>query len=499
MPRKSKRTRMVANESAVAERVTVFNALQSVTANVKPSVRHDQMEGRDWLVAPMVMITEGVHNGTNGPLYYSPDELEKSAGVWNHKPIVVYHPTMNGRPVSACDPDVLTSRKVGVILNTRVEGGKLKADAWLEPDRLRAVDERVLAALEEGKVMEVSTGLFTDIDGVAGTWNNEDYTGTVSNFRPDHLALLPDKKGACSVMDGAGLLQNAALDPAMSDAEIAMVLAMRRIDNASSHQDIEAAIRTELSDTATNPVGMPAAAVYVVEVFDKHFIYEDDGKMYSASYTFDKKTKTASVDLAGRKEVRRVVSYTGTDGKRVTHNKEQAMDKEQVVEDLISNANTDWDEDDRDALLAFDEAHLTKIAAGVQNAEKSEDKDEPEDKDESEDKDEPVENEDGNEEPPQTVEEFIANAPEGMRDMLEAGVRAHKAQRQRIVTVITANKANTFTKEQLATKSIGELEKIAALATAGAKPAVYDGMAEPADITGNEEEEPLTPPAMTFD
>jgi hypothetical protein len=79
-------------------------SLQNVTTNMGSAIRHDSMEGRDYLVAPMVMITEGVHNGSGGSLYYSKEELEKTPESWNHKPVVVYNPPMNGIGVCAFDP-----------------------------------------------------------------------------------------------------------------------------------------------------------------------------------------------------------------------------------------------------------------------------------------------------------------------------------------------------------------------------------------------------------
>lgn len=179
------------------------NQLITLTSKVTPSVRNDRMEDRDWLVVPMVMLVEGVHNGSCGALYYPKEELEKTPVSWNHKPVVVYHP--NGP--TACDPDVLTNRKVGVIMNTKYEDGKLKAEAWLDPDRIKKIDNRISEAIENKSMMELSTGLFTDLEDVEGDWGSEHFEAIAKNYRPDHLALLPDMVGACSTADGAGFLR----------------------------------------------------------------------------------------------------------------------------------------------------------------------------------------------------------------------------------------------------------------------------------------------------
>jgi len=183
------------------------NTFQSLAANRTGLIRNDTMEGRNYIVTPMIMLLEGVHQGSGGPLYYPPEELSKTPVVWNHKPVVVYHPQVNGVGVSACMPDILTSRKIGVIMNTVFEDGKLKAEAWIDLDRAKAVDDRIVSAIENKAVMELSTGLFTDNENVEGEWRGEKYIAIARNYRPDHLALLPDIKGACSIEDGAGFLR----------------------------------------------------------------------------------------------------------------------------------------------------------------------------------------------------------------------------------------------------------------------------------------------------
>jgi hypothetical protein len=50
------------------------------------------LDGREYLVVPMVMILEGVHDGSSGKIYYPKEELQKTPKIWNMKPIVVNHP-----------------------------------------------------------------------------------------------------------------------------------------------------------------------------------------------------------------------------------------------------------------------------------------------------------------------------------------------------------------------------------------------------------------------
>ena len=55
-----------------------------------------QLEGRDHLVVPVVMLTVGVHSGSRGPVFYPAHELKNSASLWNGRPVVVYHPALYG-------------------------------------------------------------------------------------------------------------------------------------------------------------------------------------------------------------------------------------------------------------------------------------------------------------------------------------------------------------------------------------------------------------------
>ena len=65
------------------------------------------------------------------------------------------------------------------------------------------IHQRIL----NNEIIEVSTGLFVDQKPRPGTFNGKSYDAVATNHRPDHLAILPDEEGACSVRDGAGLLQ----------------------------------------------------------------------------------------------------------------------------------------------------------------------------------------------------------------------------------------------------------------------------------------------------
>ena len=186
-----------------------MDSFKTILANADVALmRNEMLEGKEYKAVPMVMLKEGVLSGSAGPTYYPPEQIAKAPAGWNHKPVVVYHPTVNGQGVTATDRDIIEKMKIGIIMNTKWEDESLKAEAWIDVQKANKVDPRVMEMLNNQEIIEVSTGLFSDTTDSVGEYNAKRYTQVASNYVPDHLAVLPDKKGALSVEDGAGLLRN---------------------------------------------------------------------------------------------------------------------------------------------------------------------------------------------------------------------------------------------------------------------------------------------------
>ena len=189
--------------------------MEYLLANAVSKPQRVRHQGRDWLVVSASMIVPGVLNGSQGSLFYPEDEISKNADAWNGMPIVVGHPVENGVHVSARKPHILEKYGIGTVYETTANG-KLAAAAWFDIDAVRNYDRRegtaILSDLEAGKVVELSTGLFTDNQPAhpGATYNGEPYTHVARNYRPDHLALLAGgQKGACSAANGCGFNVNA--------------------------------------------------------------------------------------------------------------------------------------------------------------------------------------------------------------------------------------------------------------------------------------------------
>lgn len=171
-------------------------------------VREEMHQGKKHLVVPVVMMVEGVHSGSQGPVFHSIDQLGRFPESWNGIPVSIKHPVIDGKNVSANSPNIIDSVVVGRVYNTFVDGNKLKGEAWLDAVRLKQVSPATAAYLDKKQPIEVSLGMFSDNINEGGEWNGETYVAEANNHRPDHLALLPGGRGACSWEDGCGIRTN---------------------------------------------------------------------------------------------------------------------------------------------------------------------------------------------------------------------------------------------------------------------------------------------------
>lgn len=167
--------------------------------------RTETLDGVRYMVLPVVLLVEGVHNGTAGAWYYSTRVIQNCVDLWNNRPIPVYHPTdSNGLDISANSIEILRDWVVGNIHNIEWKDNKLKGELWINTVKVNSKFPGLLDMIKSNK-MEVSTGLSAMGDNVSGTWNGIEYDFRVDIIFPDHLALLPHGTGACSWEDGCGV------------------------------------------------------------------------------------------------------------------------------------------------------------------------------------------------------------------------------------------------------------------------------------------------------
>src|SRR5581483_1694069 len=186
---------------------TVFSGIR---AQAEAEYRSETLFGRDYIVVPVVALVEGVIQGmaSDGPELALAEEFARFPAGWDGRPVVMSHPTQNGKPVSANSPQVLKDYQIGFLFNSRRDGQKLKQEAWIDTElaaNLNDDSKEVLQRLKDGKPIEVSTGYFAQIEEATGKFNLKSYQGIQRNVVPDHLAFLPNGTlGACSNKDGCG-------------------------------------------------------------------------------------------------------------------------------------------------------------------------------------------------------------------------------------------------------------------------------------------------------
>lgn len=163
--------------------------------------RLESINGVEYYVAPTVSIVEGVMNST----LYLNDEMEIHFEAWNGTPLILEHPIKDGEKVSANTPDLLPNI-LGRYFNAKIEDKSLKGEWWLEKEKLDSFEKGRLIAnsLLNGVKLEQSTALYALLENKQGEYNGETYDNIARSIKPDHVAILLNEKGACSVKDGCG-------------------------------------------------------------------------------------------------------------------------------------------------------------------------------------------------------------------------------------------------------------------------------------------------------
>jgi hypothetical protein len=401
-----------------------------LTANMSSMVREEEMDGQSYLVAPVVLMTEGVHNN----LFYPADELAKFPDAWNGRPLPVYHPVKRNKAISANSPKVIQERSIGMVFNAKFEDKALKGEVWINQDKAQKIDKRVLKALEEERVMEVSTGLFLEEVPIAGDWNGEAYSAIAVNYRPDHLALLPTGKGACSVEDGAGFPRINSQEEEDDWARIkAFVLNEMSMEDRTESR--RSTLRTLLK---TKYLPEPDKGyMWIVATYAGSVVFELEKPemlgVFEQSYIVD---ESGALTLEGEAvEVRKVISF------EPKTNSEVKVDKKAMIDSIITNGAV-FVEGDRAFLESRTEEQLKKllpVEAPKTNEQKPEEKPAPE---------QPVIN------VAKLVEEITSGVVANVQKKMD-----EKAKGEIADSIIVANSA--LKKESLMAMGLDELEALA--------------------------------------
>lgn len=355
--------------------------MDHILCNLAGEFRYDTLNGRQHIVAPVTMIVPGVLHGSSGALFYSPDVVNRNPDAWNGMPIVVYHPTCNGEPISARQPDVLNKQGVGIILEAK-GGDVLVAEAWFDVDAVKLVDNtlddgiKIHPRLIAGIPIELSTGLKTRVSkaGEGAVYNSRPYDYAVEDIEPDHLAILPDQIGACSLEDGCGVFA-ANGDNKIADWQKALQkhlvakgaddMDLKSVDNAASELSFDE-IRDKLNEELRGRFTQDEPSAWISEVYGDHIIYWQGDDLFRLSYTLLADGVVLSSDAPVR--VEREVTFVPVENEGDALMAMNAKEKKALIGKLIANSCGCWKKGDEALLEGFTDEKLTElIAANAQH------------------------------------------------------------------------------------------------------------------------------------
>ena len=446
--------------------------MEKITLNTTGKARTEFIGDTEYRVADLTMIVPGVLNGSKGPLLYPEDEVTNNPQAWNGMPILVYHP-LDGK-TSGRDPEVLNNQGIGYIYNSSVEGKNLKAQGWFNVEDTKRVDNRVFDALEEGTQIEISTGLDLTMEPASdgAVFNGVKYDYVAKDYKPDHLAILPDKKGACSLKDGCGVFNQedckcggecgpCKANSIINDERGEKVLFFFT-ENELSHGEIHSQLSSLLNEQRNGD-----SYCWVTEVYNHEFIYEKNSEYYKQGYTVSEGV-VSLVDSP--QQVVKEITY------KPIANQENPMAtktaKTKLVDQVIANCDC-WEDEDRHTLNRMSEKQLKTLFVSNEDGE--------------EDTTPPVVEETKVEETPTpeptptpapapteqstanqklSLEEWMKLAPSEVQSVVKNALDIENQERIRIVGVMTENASEdkrASLKEILMSKTLNELRTLSAL------------------------------------
>lgn len=171
------------------------------------AIRREKRNGRDVIIVPSATLPDDV---VMNDILYPAAEIAKSFKSLERTPAPLGHPSVNGKFLSARDPEGLNQGWIGAWNeNVRQEGGRVLLDKVIDVERANQSEggKRVLAAIQAGNAVHTSTGLLAIMDAANG---DVSYKFTARDIEFDHDAILLDEEGAATPDQGVGMMVNSA-------------------------------------------------------------------------------------------------------------------------------------------------------------------------------------------------------------------------------------------------------------------------------------------------
>lgn len=411
---------------------TMKNKFQKITANLagKPKIR--TLEGKEYYVFPVKILKQGVLNKT----LFRGREIKRFLKSWDLKPIVVNHPTNRyGEHISASSPKVLQQSKVGFLMRNKWDGEFQTAEAWVDKDRVKKIDPRIEAFIERGWTMEVSSGLFSRSLQKRGSFGGKNFKQIATTYQPDHLALLPDDIGACSLKDGCGMF---TASKALSPKKMKMV--EKAITNALAGNGKKCSCKQNKETNMKN--GKKKTKDRVTSLILANVGWTKKDREWLSGLEKDDLNKL----LVHAKKVKKLNSKLKSPSKPKSR-KERDADADRLLASQKSKKKKK-----KSNLEGLDSDLLSRLKSGGKKKKKM--------------KEEKILNsrKKKKKKAKLTAKEYVESAPRPIRDMLLNGLKAHGAERRRLVDIIVSSEKNQFEKEELLNEAIFPVSRLKKLA-----------------------------------
>lgn len=329
----------------------------TLTANAD-EVRTEDLHGREHVVAPVTLVREMVLKGEFLPF----DEIEATQLAWNAKPGTITHPTNeSGDFVPASAPDTFESHRAATLfgVETAATTNSLDGEVWIDRELSTSVADDLdrddpAELLLDGETVEVSVGYWYQRFEADGEHDGESFDAVQVGIQPDHLALLPNAEGECSIEDGCGAGRDDAAGAAMRAPLSALKRGAERLgvsfgaacaecsgactcDETGESTDDQSAANTDMSNDKIERLAEQSAFdAETLEEWDEddldaleESLADDDG---------DTDTDTATND--------------GGDGDGVDMESLKEDLREDLREDIAAEVRADMQADDREELVS---------------------------------------------------------------------------------------------------------------------------------------------------
>lgn len=239
----------------------------------------------------------------NGGLYPA-EEINNSYQTMERKLMPIGHPMVNGKYVSANDPQAVNDYYAGAwAQNVSKANDKVVMDVYVnksvadtKPDGKRLIqrlDDMITG--NNAEPIHVSTGLLLNKEQKAGESKGKKHSWVAHNMQFDHIAILLDEPGAGTPEEGVGMFVNA--DGQEGEVETASLMDAANClkdgllnkakfflthNSDASFDEIYQMLREAIRAPSGSDVYR-----YVVTVWPDKFIYEEGSKLFQQKYLID--------------------------------------------------------------------------------------------------------------------------------------------------------------------------------------------------------------------